>query len=192
MPALFLSALFLLALLPLLLIPRPVERLQSGLGERDPEFLRPYLDAPEPPRELRVRLVQRHRRMDPRLAAQVHHREQQVANLPLESRRRRFMAVVAGAVADAVSASALLARAAVGAVLAGAVPGVPKLLTHFIQLLVHLRDRPGRIRPIETDARGAILQSKCTVQCRQADRQSVHDALALPGLHGFPRLARHA
>ena len=66
------------------LVPQRIQLLEPALRHVDPALRRQPLDRREPRRELRVRLVERERRVHAGLAAQVHHREQQVAELRLE------------------------------------------------------------------------------------------------------------
>lgn len=107
--------------------------------------------------------------MHSRLAREIHHREQQVADLVLQP------------VVRLVVLRCFVARF---------VAEVLQLDLHLLELLVHFLDWPLGGRPVEANACGAILQPDRAMQRRKPGRQPFHDGLALPGLHLLPGLPR--
>ena len=113
------------------------------------------LDRLEPRLKLRVRLVERERRMHAGLPAQIHDRKQQIAQLRLEPRMARI------ARRHAVRVEFRAIRADLG--------------LDLRQLLPHLLDRSAHIRPVEPDAGGAFLQPVRAVQGGKPLRQPLRE-----------------
>ena len=97
--------------------------------------------------------------MHARATAQIHHGEEQIAELVFEC------VPLPGGIA------------------------VRQLVADLRQLFLDLQRGAFRITPVEADARGAVLQPVRTVQRRQPAWQSLAKRVASPGFHGLPILA---
>lgn len=64
-----------------------------------------------------------------------------------------------------------------------------ELILDLAELFPHLLERTSGRRPVESDTGCAILQPVRAMQGWKSGWQSFHQALTLPGLHPFPRLA---
>ena len=104
-----------------------------------------------------------------RLAAEVDHREQEIAELGFQ---RRVTLVVH--------------RRTLGRPLDRV---VAQLRPNLAQFLLDLRRRPVDIRPVEADTRRAVLETMRAVQRWQVRRQPFFDRGALPRLHLLPGLS---
>jgi alanine racemase len=144
-------------------------------------FMRQTLDGAEPRRELGVGAVECERRMHCDLAAEVHHREEQVAELRFECLPPAFTARGRGG-------SAIRTTLAGRGDIDGDVPGrAVELFPDLLELLVDLFQRAVVVRPVESHSRGAVLEPEGAVQPRQTHGQAVDDRFALLRLHLLPR-----
>ena len=112
----------------------------------------------ETPLELLIRPVQRERGVYTGAAAEIHDREEQIAEFVFQCR---------------APVATIVAR---------------ELRAHFAELLLDLQRGSLCVAPVEAHTRGAILQPMRPMQRGQTGRQPVSNRAPPPGLHGFPVL----